>query len=70
MLATLFGRAWTHSRTELVTTVLTVVWYILNAWQDWVSTNAGIKLSAPAIAYIISRGLAKYESRGGTPPAA
>ena len=53
---------------EWIVTLATIGWYILNAWQDWTSMNTGVKLSVPALAYIISRGLAKYEQRGPTPP--
>ena len=56
---------------EFVAVILTVAWYLLNAWQDYTTTTGAVKLSAPAIAFIISRGLAKYETRGGgTPPQA
>lgn len=53
---------------EYFVTVLTVVWYVVNAWQDYVSTMGSVTLSAPAIAYIVSRGLAKYEQRGTAVP--
>lgn len=53
---------------EWVVTVLTIAWYVLNAWQDWVSTQSSVTLSVPALAYIISRGLAKYEARNTTAP--
>lgn len=70
MLAGFFSRPGTRT-SEFAVACLTVLWYVLNAWQDWTTTNAGIKLSAPAIAYIVSRGLAKYEQRGQStaPPA-
>lgn len=55
---------------EWVVTVLTVGWYIVNAWQDYTSNSGAVKLSAPALAYIVSRGLAKYEARNTTTPPA
>lgn len=55
---------------EFIVGVATVVWYLLNAWQDWYSTTGSVALSAPALSFIISRGLAKYETRGTTPPPA
>jgi hypothetical protein len=53
---------------EWFVAVATLAWYVLNAWQDYTSTNASVKLSAPAIAYVLSRGLAKYEGRNTPPP--
>lgn len=49
---------------EFAVAALTVLWYIVNAAADWYSTTGAVKLSLPAIAYIVSRGLAKYEQRG------
>lgn len=53
---------------EFAVSALTVVWYLVNAWQDYVTTTGAATLSAPAIAYIISRGLAKYEQRNTVAP--
>jgi len=64
-----FQRPGTRS-SEFVVSILTVVWYIVNAAENYYSTSGAVKLSAPAIAYIISRGLAKYEQRNETKPAA
>lgn len=55
---------------EFIVSVLTVAWYVLNAWQDWMSNTGAVTLSAPAVAFILSRGLAKYEQRGPTTPPA
>lgn len=67
MLSRTLARPGFHT-SEYVVTVLTVAWYLVNAWQDYVSTTGAVKLSAPALAFILSRGLAKYEARGGQPP--
>lgn len=60
---------------EFLIAVATVLWYVLNAAADWYSTGHAVELSAPAVAFIISRGLAKYETRATvasppTPPVA
>lgn len=49
---------------EWAVAALTVVWYIVNAAADYYSTAGAVELSLPAVAYIVSRGLAKYEPRG------
>jgi hypothetical protein len=54
---------------EWVVTVLTVIWYIIDQAGQYVSTGNSVKLSLPAVAYIVSRGLAKYEQRGQGPGA-
>lgn len=59
---------------EFKVTVLTIVAAIVSALQDYVSDPTAVKLGIGAsIAYILSRGLAKYESRTSsgapTPPA-
>lgn len=57
---------------EFVVTVLVTVGAIVAALLDYVSDPTATKLSvAGAIAFVLSRGLAKYESRpGGTIPPA
>lgn len=52
---------------EFLIGLLTVLWYVVNAAEDYYSTTHAIGLSAPAIAYIFSRGLAKYEARPTLP---
>jgi len=57
---------------EFVVTVLTVLGALLSALQGYVSDPTAVKLSVGgAVAYILSRGLAKTEPRGpgggGTP---
>ena len=61
---------------EFLVTVLNVVAQIILAWTGTLSDGTAAKYGvAGAIAYAISRGLAKYEQRpggvgGGAPPAA
>jgi hypothetical protein len=55
---------------EFLVGVVTFLGFVFNAAQDWTTTHNAAIYSAPAIAYILARGLAKYETRGsGTPPA-
>lgn len=52
---------------EFLVTVLNVVAQIVLAWAGTISDGTATKLSlAGAIAYILSRGLAKYEQRPGS----
>lgn len=55
---------------EFIVTLLTVLGCIISAATDYLSNGNAFKGSvAAAVAYIVSRGLAKYETRGtgGTP---
>lgn len=53
---------------EFVVTVLTLIGSIVAALQDYISNSTATQLTvAGAVAFILSRGLAKYEPRG-TPP--
>lgn len=56
---------------EFLVALVTFVGYLVNAAADYVSTTNATLYSLPALAYIISRGLAKYEARPTptTPPA-
>ena len=55
---------------EFLVAVLNLVVQVILALQGTVSDGTATKYSvAGAIAYIISRGLAKYETRTTTPPA-
>jgi hypothetical protein len=57
---------------EFKVAALVVLGAILSATQGYISDPTSVKLSvAGAVAYIVSRGLAKYETRGlgGPPPA-
>lgn len=50
---------------EFIVTVLTLIGSIVAALADYISDPTATKLSvAGAVAYIVSRGLAKYEPRG------
>lgn len=55
---------------EFLATVLNVVAQIALAWSGTISDGTAAKLGvAGTIAYVLSRGLAKYEQRpGGAPP--
>lgn len=54
---------------EFKVTLLVLAGSILSAWQDYIADPTAVKLSVgSAVAYILSRGLAKYENRGGTTP--
>ena len=56
---------------EFLVTVLNVVAQIVLAWSDTISSGTAAKFSvAGAVAYIVSRGLAKYEQRPSPPPGA
>lgn len=53
---------------EFIVSVLVLVGSIIAALQDYVSDPTAVKLSVGgAVAFVLSRGLAKYEPRG-TPP--
>lgn len=55
---------------EFLVTVLNVLAQVLLALTDAISTGTATKLGvAGTLAYVLSRGLAKYEGRGTTPPA-
>ena len=55
---------------EFLVTILNVVAQIALAWSGVIQDGTATKLGlAGAVAYILSRGLAKYETRpAGTPP--
>jgi hypothetical protein len=51
---------------EFLVTVLTAISALVAASQDLISSGQATRLGVyGAIAYIVSRGLAKYEQRGG-----
>lgn len=56
---------------EFLVTVLNVIAQVILAWSNTISDGTAAKYSvAGAVAYIVSRGLAKYEQRpSGSPPA-
>jgi len=54
---------------EFLVTVLNVIVQLILALTDAISTGTATKLGAVGtIAYVLSRGLAKYEHRGPVPP--
>lgn len=54
---------------EFLVTVLNIVAQLILALTDTLSSGTATKLGvAGTIAYVVSRGLAKYEPRGTTPP--
>ncbi len=55
---------------EFYVSLLAVIAAIISAWQDYLSDPTSAKLGfGAAIAFVVSRGLAKYETRGpGSPP--
>jgi len=53
---------------EWLVGLVTFAGFIANAASDWTSTHNAAVFSLPALAFIISRGLAKYEARPTTPP--
>ena len=54
---------------EFLVTILTVVVQIILAWTNTISDGSAAKLGvAGTIAYVFSRGLAKYEGRPGVAP--
>ena len=54
---------------EFLVAVLNVVAQIILAWSGTIASGTATKLGfGGAVAYILSRGLAKYEHRGTTPP--
>lgn len=54
---------------EFIVSLLTLLGSIIAAAQGYVTDGTATKLSVGgAAAYIISRGLAKYEGRGPNPP--
>ena len=57
--------------TEFAVTILNIIVQVVLAWTDTVSSGNATKYGlAGTVAYIISRGLAKYEGRPAVPPAA
>lgn len=55
---------------EFLVAVLNVVAQVALAWSGTISDGSATKYGiVGAAAYIISRGLAKYEPRGAKPPA-
>lgn len=54
---------------EFLVTVLNVVAQIILAWTGEISSGNATKFSLlGAVAYIVSRGFAKYEGRPNVPP--
>lgn len=54
---------------EFLVTVLNVVAQIVLAFADVISSGTATKLGvAGTLAYVVSRGLAKYETRGSSAP--
>jgi hypothetical protein len=50
---------------EFIVAVLTLAGSVVAALQDYITNGTATKLSvAGAVAYVLSRGLAKYEPRG------
>ena len=55
---------------EFLVAVLNVIAQVALAWSNEISAGTATKYSlVGAAAYIVSRGLAKYEQRGSGPPA-
>ena len=55
---------------EFLVTVLNVIVQLVLALTNAISNGTATKLGvAGTLAYVLSRGLAKYETRTGTPPA-
>ena len=51
---------------EFLVTVLNVVAQVILAWADVISNGTAVQLGVVGtLAYVLSRGLAKYEHRGG-----
>ena len=48
--------------------LITAVLNIINSSQNWVSWRDALLPTLAAAAYVVSRGLAKYEPRGNNPP--
>ena len=56
---------------EFLVTILNVIVQLILAWTDTVSNGTATKLGViGTIAYVLSRGLAKYETRTIAAPAA
>jgi hypothetical protein len=56
---------------EFLVTVLNVIAQIALAWSGTITDGTAAKYGlAGTVAYVLSRGLAKYEQRGTPPPAA
>jgi len=54
---------------EFLIMLLNVVAQVILAWTDTISSGTAAKLgTAGAVAYAVSRGLAKYEGRPSVPP--
>ena len=54
---------------EFLVTVLNVLVQVILALTDAISTGTATRLGVVGtVAYVLSRGLAKYEGRGTTPP--
>ncbi len=54
---------------EFLLTVANLIAQVALAWTDTISSGTATKYTlAGAVAYIISRGLAKYETRGPAAP--
>lgn len=55
---------------EFLVTVLNVIVQVILALTDAISTGTATRLGViGTIAYVLSRGFAKYEGRGANPPA-
>jgi hypothetical protein len=52
---------------EWAVALTTAVLNIINASQNWVSWKDALLPTVAAAAYVVSRGLAKYEPRGNPP---
>ena len=54
---------------EFLVTILNVLVQLILAFTDTISNGTATKLGVlGTIAYVLSRGLAKYETRGPVPP--
>lgn len=52
---------------EFVVAALTFLGFCGNAAAEWTSTQHATLYSLPALVFVLSRGLAKYEHRGDPP---
>lgn len=53
---------------EWFVALVTAILNILNSSQNWVSWRDALLPTLAGVGYVVSRGLAKYEPRGTTPP--
>jgi len=54
---------------EFLLTVVNIIVQLILAWTDAINNGTAVKLGViGTVAYVLSRGLAKYEGRPGLPP--